>query len=86
MQAVDGFLNSFRNFIWKSRIARTPLFNTTCRAKFQEKLVSGVTSRPGNAPQLVFIFRKPRQTGIINSCTSPTNFKRGFSAKRKFPE
>lgn len=41
MRTVDGFLNSSRNFIWKSRIVRAPLFNTTGE-------VSGKISFGGN--------------------------------------
>lgn len=45
MRTVDGFLNSFGNFIWKGRIARAPLFNMTGE-------VSGKINSGGNiAPE-----------------------------------
>lgn len=67
MRTVDGSLNSSGKFIWKSHTARLCLIR---RAKFQEKLVPKVTFRLESVLQLVFIFRKPRQTSIISSCTS----------------
>lgn len=45
MRTADGFLNSSGNFIWKSRIARAPLFNTT--SEVSGKISSGGNIAPG---------------------------------------
>lgn len=71
MRTVDAFLNSSGNFIWKSRIARALLFNTTAE-------VSGKISSGGN-----IVLGKRRRSSCLYFAS---HVKRALSARAQAPQ